>query len=102
MLNKKRLLWQLPFLAFLIIGTVLIVSRQQSTPYQHDRGMVFGTVYHITYQSTKSLQKDIEAELAKVDFAGLCEEAYRGMVTKRRSIYPYKDSDESRKETENV
>ena len=67
MLNKKRLLWQLPFLAFLIIGTVLIVSRQQSTPYQHDRGMVFGTVYHITYQSTKSLQKDIEAELAKVD-----------------------------------
>ena len=65
--NKRRLLWQLPFLAFLVIGTVIIVSRQQSTPYQHDRGMVFGTVYHITYQSSKSLQKDIEAELAKVD-----------------------------------
>ena len=64
--NKRRLLWQLPFLAFLVIGTVIIVSRQQSTPYQHDRGMVFGTVYHITYQSSKSLQKDIEAELAKV------------------------------------
>ena len=53
--NKRRLLWQLPFLAFLVIGTVIIVSRQQSTPYQHDRGMVFGTVYHITYQSSKSL-----------------------------------------------
>ncbi|MGN1229502.1 MAG: FAD:protein FMN transferase [Prevotella sp.] len=65
--RKKRLLWQLPFLAFLIIATVLIVSRQHSTPYQHDQGMVFGTVYHITYQSSKSLQKDIEAELAKVD-----------------------------------
>lgn len=65
--NKRRLLWQLPFLAFLVIGTVIIVSRQQSTPYQHDRGMVFGTVYHITYQSSISLQKDIEAELAKVD-----------------------------------
>ena len=65
MRNNKRLLWQLPFLVFLIVGTVVIVSRQHSTPYQHDKGMVFGTVYHITYQSSRNLQKDIEAELAK-------------------------------------
>ncbi len=80
MYNKRRLLWQLPFLAFLVIGTVIIVSRQQSTPYQHDRGMVFGTVYHITYQSSKSLQKDIEAELAKVD-ASLSPFNKRSIIT---------------------
>ena len=44
MRNNKRLLWQLPFLAFLIVGTVVIVSRQRSTHYQHDKGMLFGTV----------------------------------------------------------
>ena len=32
MQNKKRLLWQLPFLAFLVVGTVIIVGRQRSTP----------------------------------------------------------------------
>ena len=67
MQNKKRLIWQLPFLTFLIVGTVIIVGRQRSTPYQHDKGMVFGTVYHITYQSEKNLKDGIEAELAKVD-----------------------------------
>ena len=67
MQNKKRLLWQLPFLAFLVVGTVIIVGRQRSTPYQHDKGMVFGTVYHITYQSDRNLKTEIEQELHKVD-----------------------------------
>ena len=80
MRNNKRLLWQLPFLVFLIVGTVVIVSRQHSTPYQHDKGMVFGTVYHITYQSSQNLQKDIEAELAKVD-ASLSPFNKRSIIT---------------------
>ncbi len=67
MKHNKKLLWQLPFLAFLIIGTVYIVSHQQSMPYQHNQGFVFGTVYNITYQSDKDLQPEIEAELRKVD-----------------------------------
>ena len=65
--QKKRLLWQVPFLALLIVGTVLIIRQQQSMPYQHDEGFVFGTVYSITYQSTDNLKADIEAELQKVD-----------------------------------
>lgn len=65
--QKKKLIWQLPFLALLIIGSVLIVAQQRATPYQHDQGMVFGTVYNITYQSDKDLKQDIEAELQKVD-----------------------------------
>ncbi len=45
--KRKKLIWQLPFLAFLIIGTILIISRQRSTPYQHDNGFVFGILNHI-------------------------------------------------------
>ena len=78
--SKKQLLWQLPFLAFLIVGTVIIVSRQRSTPYQHDKGMVFGTVYHITYQSPQNLQKEIESQLAQVD-ASLSPFNKRSIIT---------------------
>lgn len=66
-MKKRKLLWQLPFLFLLIIGTITIISQQRSTPYQHDEGFVFGTVYHITYQSEENLQSQIESELAKVD-----------------------------------
>ena len=65
--QKRRLLWQLPFLALLIVGTVLIIRQQRSMPYQHDEGFVFGTVYSITYQYDENLKTDIEAELQKVD-----------------------------------
>lgn len=65
--RKKRLIWQLPFLAFLIIGTILIISNQHSAPYQHNNGFVFGTIYNITYQCDSDLHKQIRAELQKVD-----------------------------------
>ena len=67
--NKKRLSLQLAFLTFLIIGTILIIKHQHNMPYQHDRGSVFGTFYSITYQCDNDLQKEIEAELKKVDQA---------------------------------
>lgn len=65
--RKKRLVWQLPFLALLIVGTVLIIRQQQSTPYQKNAGLIFGTTYSVTYQCDEDLQKEIEAELKKVD-----------------------------------
>ena len=65
--QRKKLLWQLPFLTVLIVGTVLIIMQQRNTPYQHDQGTVFGTVYTVTYQSDTNLKHDIEAELMKVD-----------------------------------
>ena len=67
--RKKRLSLQLAFLTFLIIGTILIIKHQHNMPYQHDRGSVFGTFYSITYQCDNDLQKEIEAELKKVDQA---------------------------------
>lgn len=65
--QKKKLLWQLPFLTLLVVGTIFIVRQQQSIPYQHDKGFVFGTVYSVTYQCEKNLKQEIEAELQKVD-----------------------------------
>ena len=65
--QKKRLLWQLPFLTLLIVGSVLIIRQQQSMPYQHDKGMVFGTLYNVTYQCEENLKPEIEAALREVD-----------------------------------
>ena len=65
--RKKRLIWQLPFLAVLIIGTILIIRQQHSTPYQKNAGMIFGTTYNVTYQYSEDLQGEIEQELRKVD-----------------------------------
>ena len=64
-MNKNNLKWQLPFLVLLIVGTVLILRKQ--SPYQTDQGLVFGTVYKITYQSSENLKEEIEKELQKVD-----------------------------------
>lgn len=58
MKSRKRLFWQIPFLLFLIIGSVVIIWQQRSLPYQHDEGFIFGTVYHITYQSDRNYQKE--------------------------------------------
>lgn len=66
---NKKIYWQLPFLLFLIAGTIFIVRQQRGTPYQKDEGKVFGTFYHITYQNDTSLNTQILAELAKVDSA---------------------------------
>lgn len=66
-MNKKRLIWQIPFLLFLVIGTVIIIKQQKNINYQHDEGFIFGTIYHITYHSDTNLKKEIEAELKKVD-----------------------------------
>jgi len=66
-MKNKKLIWQVPFLMVLLIGTIIIIRQQHDTPYQKDTGFVFGTIYHITYQSDENYQKEIEAELKKVD-----------------------------------
>lgn len=65
--QSKRLILQLPFLILLIVGTVMIIYNQKNTPYQHDKGMIFGTVYHVTYQNSDNLNDQIVTELNKVD-----------------------------------
>lgn len=67
--RNKRLLWQIPFLTLLIVGTILIIRQQQSIPYQKNSGFIFGTTYNITYQYSDDLKADIEARLKEVDYA---------------------------------
>lgn len=64
-MTRNKIRWQLPFLVLLIVGTVLILRKQ--APFQTDQGLVFGTMYKITYQSDKNLKNEIEAELEKVN-----------------------------------
>ncbi len=66
-MKNKKLIWQIPFLLILILGSIYVIRQQHNTPYQKDEGMVFGTIYHITYQSDTDYQKEIEEELQKVD-----------------------------------
>lgn len=64
-MTRNKIRWQLPFLVLLIVGTVLILRKQ--APFQTDQGIVFGTMYKITYQSDENLKNEIEAELEKVN-----------------------------------
>ena len=64
-MNNKSLKWQIPFLVLLIVGTVLILKKQP--PFRTDQGLVFGTMYKITYQHADNLKPEIEAALKEVD-----------------------------------
>jgi thiamine biosynthesis lipoprotein len=67
--QKKKLMWQLPFMMLLIVGTVLIISHQQSTPYRQANDFVFGTTYKIVYQCDSDLTASIRQELMRVDYS---------------------------------
>ena len=64
-MNKKKLLWQVPFLLLLIVGTIVILKKQP--PFRTNEGMVFGTIYKITYQHSDDLQNEIKAAMMEVD-----------------------------------
>ena len=63
--------WHYFFLAFLIIGTIIILSesRQNKPEYRYAQGLVFGTRYNITYLYNADLKQEIEQTLAGVDNA---------------------------------
>ena len=64
---EKNKILKTAFLVALIVGTVLIIRENSSKTYQRDEGKIFGTFYHITYQSGENLHDEILAELQRVD-----------------------------------
>lgn len=62
-MNKR---WHLPFLLFLIIGSVIIISQNQPT-YRTQQGKIFGTLYTVTYEYNTDLQPQIVAAMQAVD-----------------------------------
>ena len=63
----KSSIFRIFFLLFLIVGSIYIIRQQNSMPYQHNTGQIFGTTYHITYQSDKDLHREILQRLQLVD-----------------------------------
>ncbi len=64
-MNKKKFWAQIVFLVFLIAGSWFALQRQ--APFQQNEGKIFGTIYHIKYQSKNDLKAEIVTELLKVD-----------------------------------
>ncbi len=63
MKSKKNLIW----LVLLLAGTIWILVKRNEGTYQQINGIIFGTIYNITYQSDKDLKPEIEAELKRFD-----------------------------------
>ncbi len=68
MKNKRGLI---ACIVFLLVFAVITISRKtkeiEKVPYQRNEGIVFNTVYHITYQYASDLQAEIEDELHLFD-----------------------------------
>lgn len=62
-MNKR---WHLPFLIFLIVGSVIIISENKPT-YRTQQGKIFGTLYTITYEHNADLQPQIVSAMQAVD-----------------------------------
>ena len=89
-MKNKKLLWQLPFLVLLIVGTVLIIRQQRSTPYQKSADFIFGTSFHVTYQCDSDLTESIKAELMKVDasLSPFNEESVISAINNNKEVRP--------------
>lgn len=62
--TKQSFIW----LAVLLLASIWIIAKKkQEVPYNSINGLVFGTVYNITYQYEGDLKAEIEAELKKFD-----------------------------------
>ena len=88
--RKKRLVWQLPFLALLIVGTILIIRQQRVTPFQRCAGPIFGTTYSITYQHDEDLQEEIVARMKEVDttLSMFNEESVISQINSNKPVTP--------------
>ena len=61
----KRIHWIL--LIVLIAAAVFVIHLQNTAPYHHDKGQIFGTYYSITYQNDTDLHEEIMKALHEVD-----------------------------------
>lgn len=65
--RRTKLLWQLPLLALLAAGTVIIITQNRNRPYRTARGEIFGTTYTATYQADSDMAYTIRQALEEVD-----------------------------------
>lgn len=62
--TSRNLVW----VVLLALATAAILIRHnRPTPFQKDSGLIFGTVYNVTYQHAQSLKDDIDSALHRFD-----------------------------------
>lgn len=71
---KKNVKRNFLAVAILLLATIWIVAKKnsesnQAIPYNSVNGLVFGTIYNITYQYDDDLKQAIEAELKRFDLS---------------------------------
>ena len=62
--NRRNLIL---FGILFLISAFIIRRHNQPVAYQTEQGLIFGTIYQITYQHPTSLKNEIEATLQAVD-----------------------------------
>ena len=64
-MKKANYLW----IVALVVGTVLILMRHNRTDlsFKQETGLIFGTIYNVTYEYERSLKGEIEDELHRFD-----------------------------------
>ena len=70
-MKKSNYIW----LVLLVVGTVLVLLRHNNiiswgdnaVTYRNEKGLIFGTMYSITYEHNESLKLDIDNELKRFD-----------------------------------
>ena len=85
MRKGKKIYFQVAFLLFLVIGTIIIIRQQRDVPFQTNKGFIFGTTYHATYQYDKDLNQEIIKALDRVD-------AEFSMFNKRSTVTRFNQS----------
>ncbi|MEG1617814.1 MAG: FAD:protein FMN transferase [Bacteroidales bacterium] len=68
-MNKKGYIASIIFVVIFIVAYLLRTGSGSVLPavYQHNEGTIFGTLYHISYQSSEDLHADIKGELQRFD-----------------------------------
>lgn len=84
----KSSIFRIVFLLFLIVGSIYIIRQQNTMPYQHNTGQIFGTTYHITYQSNKDLHREILQRLQLVDqtFSTFNDESIISKINRNKPV----------------
>ena len=65
--RKKKVAITLPILVLLITALATFGEKSKASTYQHDSGLIFGTSYNITYESSENHKEEIEKILQGVD-----------------------------------